>query len=139
MQPEQQQPSYTQPSQPQEPVGVVSETSSPLRQALSFRRMDMRSNQSIPSDGSSPTRLRQSTQPPKLDDFIQGKKLGKGRFGDVFVVKHKLIGFVCAMKVISKQVVRQEKIEEQLTRELKLQSFMKHPNIAALYGCFDDS
>lgn len=43
------------------------------------------------------------------------------------------------MKVISKQVVRQEKIEEQLTRELKLQSFMKHPNIAALYGCFDDS
>lgn len=42
------------------------------------------------------------------------------------------------MKIISKQLVREQKFEEQLIRELKLQGFMNHVNIAGLYGCFDD-
>jgi aurora kinase len=54
-----------------------------------------------------PTKQRQVTRPPRKEDFFMGKKLGKGRFGDVFIVKHKQNGFICAMKVISKQLVKQ--------------------------------
>jgi aurora kinase len=32
-----------------------------------------------------------------------GKKLGKGRFGDVYMVKEKKLGFLLALKVINKQ------------------------------------
>jgi aurora kinase len=35
-----------------------------------------------------------------------GKKLGKGKFGEVFLVKHKIIGFICALKIISKKLIR---------------------------------
>jgi serine/threonine protein kinase len=35
-----------------------------------------------------------------------GKKLGKGNFGDVYLVKHKILGFLFALKIIPKQVVK---------------------------------
>ena len=71
-------------------------------------------------------------------DFEFGKRLGKGRYGDVYIVRHKLTGFLCAMKVIDKDIVREEEMQEPLTREIKISFFMDHPNIATLYGCFDD-
>ena len=36
----------------------------------------------------------------KKDDFEIGKKMGKGQFGEVMLVKHKLTGFICGMKVM---------------------------------------
>jgi aurora kinase len=51
-----------------------------------------------------------------LDQFIKGKRLGKGHFGEVFVVKHKLTGFVCALKVVSKEHIINEKVTEQIIR-----------------------
>jgi serine/threonine protein kinase len=35
-----------------------------------------------------------------------GKKLGNGMFGEVFLVRHKILGFVCAMKILKKSLVR---------------------------------
>jgi serine/threonine protein kinase len=67
----------------------------------------MRSNPLIGLEGMSPTKPRQATRPPRKEDFVRVKKLGKGRFGDVFLVKHTQIGFICAMKIISKQLVKQ--------------------------------
>lgn len=46
----------------------------------------------------------------KKSDFNIGKKLGKGQFGDVFIVKHKQTGFICAMKVIKKSTIKEEKV-----------------------------
>ena len=43
----------------------------------------------------------------KKSDFHIGKKLGKGQFGDVFIVKHKLTGFICAMKIITKKTIKE--------------------------------
>lgn len=40
-----------------------------------------------------------------------GKKLGKGKYGDVFAVKHRELGFVCAMKMISKNLIREQNIQ----------------------------
>ena len=45
-----------------------------------------------------------------LEDFEIGKKLGKGRFGDVFLVKEKEIGLVMAMKVISKKELKESEM-----------------------------
>jgi hypothetical protein len=33
--------------------------------------------------------VKRPKKPPCLDDFMVGKKLGKGKYGDVFAVKHK--------------------------------------------------
>ena len=41
-----------------------------------------------------------------IEDFEVGKKLGKGNFGDVYLVRHNLLGFIFALKIISKQVVK---------------------------------
>lgn len=39
------------------------------------------------------------------DDFAVIKKLGKGKYGDVFLTQHKHSRIICALKVISKQVI----------------------------------
>lgn len=84
--------------------------------------------------GNSPTRQRTH----KIEDFVIGKQLGSGKFGNVFAVKHKLTGFMCALKIIPKEMVKEENIVNQLTRELKIQSCLDHPNIIKLFGFFDD-
>lgn len=40
------------------------------------------------------------------DDFKIGKKMGKGQFGQVMLVQHKLTGFICGMKVMSKKQIK---------------------------------
>lgn len=57
-----------------------------------------------------------STREPCLNDFSIGKKLGKGKFGEVYLVRHKRIGLICAMKVLSKEVIKQNGLENQLSR-----------------------
>ena len=74
----------------------------------------------------------------KESDFQIGKKLGKGQFGEVFLVKHKLTGFICALKIIPKTVIKEEKVEDQLVREIKIQSYLRNKNLVALYGFFSD-
>ena len=68
-----------------------------------------------------------------------GKKLGKGRFGDVFLVKEKHLGLIMAMKVISKKDLKESQMENQLLFEIKIQTFLNHPNTLKMYGCFSDS
>jgi serine/threonine protein kinase len=43
-----------------------------------------------------------------------GKKLGKGNFGDVYLVRHIILGFIFAMKIIPKKVVKEKKMEKQI-------------------------
>lgn len=45
---------------------------------------------------------------------------------------------MCALKVIEKKILVEEKITEQFIRELKIQIFLNHPNIVKMYGYFDD-
>ena len=48
-----------------------------------------------------------NTEPKKFQksDFVVGKKLGKGQFGEVMLVIHKETGFLCGMKVMSKKQI----------------------------------
>ena len=56
----------------------------------------------------------------------------------MFLVKHKKTGFVCALKIIKKTTIKEEKVDDQLVREIKIQAYLKHNNVVALYGFFSD-
>ncbi|SCU98062.1 LADA_0H10330g1_1 [Lachancea dasiensis] len=73
-----------------------------------------------------------------LDDFEVGKKLGKGKFGKVYCVKHKRTGFICALKAMKKNEIVQYNVQKQFRREVEIQAALKHPNLTRLYGYFHD-
>lgn len=74
-----------------------------------------------------------------LNMFEVGRPLGKGKFGRVYLAKHRTLGLVCALKVLHKSELQQGKVEKQLRREIEIQSNLRHPNILQLYGHFADS
>lgn len=45
---------------------------------------------------------------------------------------------MCALKIIDKNVVREEKVESQIAKELRIHSKLKSLNIISFYGFFDD-
>lgn len=51
----------------------------------------------------------------QISDFILGKKLGAGKFGEVFVAHHRKTGFICALKRINRCNL-DEKMVTQLCR-----------------------
>lgn len=67
-----------------------------------------------------------------------GKTLGEGRFGSVHQVLHKETGAMFALKKIPKENVKKLNLINQLVLELKLQTFLHHQNVVALYHHFDD-
>lgn len=75
----------------------------------------------------------------RLADFLFGRKLGKGKFGKVYLVRHNPSGFVCALKVMEKAEIAEYKVERQFQREVEIQARLYHPNIVRLYGHFHDA
>ena len=73
-----------------------------------------------------------------LSDFSIGKKLGKGRFGEVFLAKEKKSKFLVALKVINKEAVTQANVMHQVKREIEIHAHLRHPNIVRLYAYFYD-
>lgn len=74
----------------------------------------------------------------RRDSFKIYSKLGEGKFGKVFMVKEVNTGFILAMKIVEKNKILRENLLEQFIRELKIQTFLNHPNIISLYGLFQD-
>lgn len=72
-------------------------------------------------------------------DFKIGKRLGRGKFGKVYVAMEKRSQFIVALKVISRKEVSAWKVEKQLVREVQVQRKLKHPNILSLYTWFMDN
>lgn len=71
--------------------------------------------------------------------FEIGKPLGKGKFGRVYLARERDHGFICALKVLNKNELRDARVEKQVRREIEIQSNLRHPNILKLYGHFHDS
>lgn len=74
-----------------------------------------------------------------LKDFDIGKKLGRGKFGCVYLAREKSSGFVVALKVLFKSQLSRAGVEHQLRREIEIQSHLRHENILRLYGYFYDA
>ncbi|CAF5205804.1 unnamed protein product, partial [Rotaria magnacalcarata] len=73
-----------------------------------------------------------------IEDFEIGNLLGRGRFGYVYCGREKQTRFVVALKILFKAQLKNSKMEQQVKREIEIQSNLKHPNILRLYGFFHD-
>merc|ERR1712137_324461 len=73
-----------------------------------------------------------------LDDIDVGKRLGKGRFGVVYMARERRTGFLFALKVLDKMQLVKCHVEHQLRREIEIQSHCRHINILRLYSFFYD-
>jgi hypothetical protein len=70
-----------------------------------------------------------------LEDFDLGKKLGRGKFGCVYLARYKKTPtpFICALKVLYKQQLSKGCVEHQLRREIEIQGNLRHTNVLRLY------
>jgi serine/threonine protein kinase len=80
-----------------------------------------------------------SKQPElSIDSFEIIKKLGEGKFASVFMAVEKITGFIVALKVVEKKRIIEKNFLAQFIREIKIQAYLDHANIARIYGFFHD-
>lgn len=79
-----------------------------------------------------------NSSPVTINSFDIVKNLGKGRFGSVYLAKDKRTSFFFAIKVIRKKMIKDSKMAEQIKNEVKIQSYLDHPNILKMHGFFHD-
>ena len=60
-----------------------------------------------------------------LEDFEIGRPLGKGKFGNVYLVREKQSKFILALKVLFKAQLEKAGVEHQLRREVEIQSHLR--------------
>ncbi|CAD7946213.1 unnamed protein product [Amoebophrya sp. A120] len=73
-----------------------------------------------------------------LDDFDIGKLLGRGKFGNVYVARDRLTGFVVALKILHKAQLVKHGVCSNLRREILIQAHLRHENLLRLYTYFFD-
>lgn len=54
------------------------------------------------------------------------------------LARHKKTGMLFSLKIVNKDVIRQENLVDQVVKEIKIQSFLSHSHIIKLYSVFDD-
>lgn len=74
-----------------------------------------------------------------IDDFEIGKPLGLGRFGQVWLAKHKENGFIVAIKMLQMIDIKSNIDVKNLRREVEINLALDHPNILKMFGYFYDS
>ena len=76
----------------------------------------------------------------KLEDFqvVSSKNLGEGSYGKVKAVKEKATGQRYAMKIIAKSNLLSFASINNIKREIKIQSKLRHPHIIRLVYYFED-
>ncbi len=66
------------------------------------------------------------------------KKLGEGKFGSVYLAREMGTGIIVGLKVVQKKRIIKDNLMVQFIRQLKIQSYLDHPNIIKIYGYFHD-
>ena len=74
---------------------------------------------------------------PLMSQFKALKVLGKGRFGNVSMVRHLPTGAIYAIKDISTEKMT-PKLEQRLLAEIKIQTFLDHDHCLQLFKCFNE-
>ncbi|KAI5173167.1 hypothetical protein PAEPH01_1861 [Pancytospora epiphaga] len=74
-----------------------------------------------------------------IDDFELGKPLGIGRFGQVWLARHKESGHIVSLKMIAMCSIDTVANVKNLRREVEVHLALDHPNILKMYGYFYDS
>lgn len=71
-------------------------------------------------------------------DFVVGRPLGRGKFGNVYLARESRTSKSVALKVIFKNSLTGGKSFNLLRREVEIQIRLRHPHILRLYGYFHD-
>lgn len=100
-----------------------------LPRALSFRQR--LSNESTSSTDSNSSKESRSWQ---VEDFLLGKPLGRGKFGNVYFAKQRSTACPVALKVLFKAQMQAAKCVNMLRREVEIQSRIQHNNCVHLAG-----
>jgi len=76
----------------------------------------------------------------KIEDFtiIKNGHLGEGSYGKVSLVEEKATGILYAMKAIPKELLLKYSSTENVKREIKIQSRIRHRHCIKLYYYFED-
>ncbi|XP_061729317.1 uncharacterized protein LOC133534239 [Cydia pomonella] len=67
-----------------------------------------------------------------------GPMLGYGKFGKVYLAREKESHYLVALKVLCKSQILKTNIEQQVQREVDIQSRLRHPNILRMFHHFQD-
>lgn len=68
----------------------------------------------------------------------QGKKdLGAGSFARVLLMEHRATGHQVAVKMLKKERLAEERMEDKVRREIDIMLRLRHPNIIRLYRAID--
>ncbi|CAD8075753.1 unnamed protein product [Paramecium primaurelia] len=73
-----------------------------------------------------------------VEDLIYIKKLGEGQFGSVYLVKHKEINKVFALKSVSKASIIEQNLEKHITQEKTVLEQINFPFIMGFVRTFKD-
>eukprot|EP01012_Entosiphon_sulcatum_P046007 TRINITY_DN615_c0_g1_i2.p1 TRINITY_DN615_c0_g1~~TRINITY_DN615_c0_g1_i2.p1 ORF type:complete len:313 (+),score=45.69 TRINITY_DN615_c0_g1_i2:786-1724(+) len=74
----------------------------------------------------------------RLSDFDIGKRLGRGKYGSVYLARERRTKFIVALKVLKKAELHKDNVEHQLLREIEIQTNIRHKNVLRLYAYFHD-
>ena len=75
----------------------------------------------------------------KISDFIKDpREIGKGGFGSVWKVVHKATQKIYCIKIIKKKGIIEQKLEEQMNREIEIMYLLNHPHCLRLKNHFED-
>jgi serine/threonine protein kinase len=69
---------------------------------------------------------------PKIQQYELGKTLGSGAFSKVKYATDTNTGNAFAIKIISRDMIIKQQMEEQLKKEIAIMKMLKHPNIIEL-------
>jgi serine/threonine protein kinase len=73
-----------------------------------------------------------------IASFEIGSSLGRGKFGHVFLARHRTTSYICALKIIYKAQIADSKEEMLIRRELEIHQNLAHPNILRFLSWFHD-
>ncbi|KAF7490907.1 Aurora kinase C [Sarcoptes scabiei] len=74
-----------------------------------------------------------------LNDFYIGKRLARGKNGNVYLAKTKRFNYLVAIKALDKKILIQNQMQLQLKREIEIHFKLCHVNIIKAFDYFYDS
>ena len=75
----------------------------------------------------------------KNDFYREGESyIGKGAFGEVWKVSHKMTGKIYVIKVMDKSAIKEQRLIDQINREIEIMYKLNHPHVIRLINHFED-
>ena len=71
------------------------------------------------------------------NNYVRGKSLGKGAYGNVYESRNPTFNNKVAMKIIDKNKIELDEINDDIKREINILKKLSHPNIVKIYEFYE--